>query len=398
MINKVIDFLLNKIGYIIALTVGIFFKDIINKDYIIYIIGGALLLLIIVWFLKQCLTQKEISKTPLNNNSAHNLNLLLKKFCKSIKKMDKKLSGENDFHIYFPEFDFSTAKVSMKKEPLKVTADNKEQIIKKICTDIISLKRTLLEINKSEMRVKLGNFLIKHTQDDKQRAEAYTDFLGWTKILNDNEQGISDIKKGIEINEARWSTLKNKKKYNEANECIFDIVRGYRHLGTTYYTYKFSRTDVQKYINKAYEYLSKINNSVKVDTVTYTRLAVGIKYNEILLQYYDLIKGKISKDCLKDIIGEIEKLYKVMCLTNGKDDVKNEKLFNALNCESLNKDYIKLNDIDNHRKVKIYSLYAALSNNENSTRSIKKIESILNKNIYIDEAVELYIYNKINNI
>ena len=206
------------------------------------------------------------------------------------------------------------------------------------------------------------------------------------------------ILKGIEINEARWSTLKNKKKYNEANECIFDIVRGYRHLGTTYYTYKFSRTDVQKYINKAYEYLSKINNSVKVDTVTYTRLAVGIKYNEILLQYYDLIKGKISKDCLKDIIGEIEKLYKVMCLTNGKDDVKNEKLFNALNCESLNKDYIKLNDIDNHRKVKIYSLYEALSNNENSTQSMKKIESILNKNIYIDEAVELYIYNKINNI
>ena len=82
MINKVIDFLLNKIGYIIALTVGIFFKDIINKDYIIYIIGGALLLLIIVWFLKQCLTQKEISKTPLNNNSAHNLNLLLKKSTK----------------------------------------------------------------------------------------------------------------------------------------------------------------------------------------------------------------------------------------------------------------------------------------------------------------------------
>ena len=64
----------------------------------------------------------------------------------------------------------------------------------------------------------------------------------------------------------------------------------------------------------------------------------------------------------------------------------------------INKDYMKLNDIDNQRKVKIYSLYAALSNNENSTRSMKKIESILNKNIYIDEAVELYIYDKINNI
>ena len=78
--------------------------------------------------------------------------------------------------------------------------------------------------------------------------------------------------------------------------------------------------------------------------------------------------------------------------------MKNEKLFDALDCNVLDKDYIKFNDIDNHRKVKIYSLYAALSNNENSTRSMKKIESILNKNIYIDEAVELYIYDKINNI
>ena len=36
--------------------------------------------------------------------------------------------------------------------------------------------------------------------------------------------------------------------------------------------------------------------------------------------------------------------------------------------------------------------------NEKSIKPLKEIERILNENIYIDEAVELYIYGKINSI
>jgi len=398
MLKKIIDFLEDKIGYLIVLTVGIFFKDIINKDLIKYIIGGATLLFIIIVIVKHYLSMKEISKTPLNNNSARKLNSLLKAFSKSIKKLDNKLSDSKDFKIFFPEFDFLTDTVRNKKKTLEVTEKNREQVIKKICTDIISMKRILLEINKSEIRLTLGKFLIKHTRDDKQRAEAYVDFLGWTKILNNKSQGINDIKKGIEINEGRWKTLERNNNDNEANECIFDIVRGYRHLGTTYYTYKFGRTDVQKHINKAYEYLSKINSNVQVDTITYTRLVVGIRYNEILLKYYDVINGKVSKDQLQKITEEMTILYKAICPLDGEAKVINENLFQALNCQNLNKNYVKLDNVDNHRKVKVYSLYAVLTNNKKSNHTIKEIEKILNNNIYIDEAVELYIYDKINDI
>ena len=70
-------------------------------------------------------------------------------------------------------------------------------------------------------------------------------------------------------------------------------------------------------------------------------------------------------------------------------------LYTAINEKKLNKNYMDINYIDNHRKIKICSLYAILFGNPSSKQSLKEVENILDSNIYIDEAIELYIYSKL---
>lgn len=393
MFKKVVDFLENKIGYLVALTVGIFFEEILNKVWIMYILGVTSSLFIILLVVKYYLSQKEIFKTPLNNNSARKLNLFLRKFCKTIKKLDRNLENKDQFIIFFPEFDFTQNAIYINRNQIKVNSKNRSQVISKVCDNIISLKRILLEINKSEIRIMLGNFLVKYSNDDKKRADGYIDFLGWTKILNEQKQGIIDIEKGIELCKVKRETCKNKLDNQGFNDYTLKIIRGYRHLGTTYYTYKFdkNRCSVEESINAAYKYLTEINCDNDEIKKQYTGLVIGIKYNSILLQYYNYVEKSLSRTELNKIKKQIKILYEFTYK-------QNLELLKEMKNLKLNVEYIDADSIDKHRKIKICSLYSILNENKESKDCMKEIEDILDQNIYIDEAIELYIYDKINNI
>ena len=66
------------------------------------------------------------------------------------------------------------------------------KICQEICTTIISLQRILLQLEQHNLRIKLGKYVIKYSEDIDQVIAAYVDFLGWTNIL------LGDVKKGLD--------------------------------------------------------------------------------------------------------------------------------------------------------------------------------------------------------
>lgn len=395
-VKKINGFLQYIIGIFAISVLDFIFSNHDNnqKMYNIYHIVGTILFFlsllgwIITIVISRYLDYKEISSGPLNNESGKNLNKLLKRYAKFLKKYSNNLSKYDKFNIKIPTFDFSVSNNNKRFTFDKKTIDlnNRNVHTTKICNTIMSLKRILLEINKSSLRIKFGQFVVNNSTNINQKIESYIDLLGWSKLLNGNSDGIKDINEGIKKCEGIILDSKNPISNQAKIYYNFQIIRAYRHLATTYYTYKIDKDNIKLNINKAFNYLSQLTNLSSDDEKQYTRLAVGLKYNSILFDYYEyLYNNKTNMNIIKD---NIKNLYDSIYSNN------NISLYTAINENNLNSNYLNINFIDNHRKIKICSLYAIIFDKNSSKIPLIEVEKILDNNIYIDEAIELYIYSK----
>lgn len=286
------------------------------------------------------------------------------------------------------------------------------EIYKVVQKNISSLRRILLQLEQHEKRIKLGEFVVKYSLDIKEQIESYLDDIGWTYVLlGDNKKGLEAVRMGLNLIDYKLDNLVPgyAKKYDpESKENIeinlsekdeilyYDLLllkaRALRHLGTTYYTYKTEKDEVRKHLSSAlnivYEeefkkfYLEyQGEQSIKAKRrKTYCGMTNGLEFNMMLYEYNCCMKHK-DVDAYK-----LEDMYGKVC-----------KMIDEIKADGLK---------DRHRFVKLKSfkcqLYTAINDlkfkNENPStvaEDLKDIETLLNDNIYFDEAIEVYLYEKI---
>ena len=384
--------------------------------------------------------KKEKSTTEWKRIHDHNKKIIdyMKKEDLHVKKEEmqnklSKLEKERDLDIkkaylenesYIPKNGLTANEKLMEIAQLSnLTQSQKTSEI--VCETIMSMQRVLLELEQYKLRIKFGEYLVKYSSNIDQVIAGYVDFLGWTYILEGKvNKGKEYVKQGIQFINAKIENAKaDPEGYPEGfNVHRYEILkaRALRHLGTTYYTYKGKNYDeVDSCLVEAIKLMktpffmevlpkalkdsiendklirekgeleedkdSQLTADLKKMNGDYDKMIFGLKYNHLLLKFYKYSKSREkSPEELDYIENEINKLYK---------DMQNR-------------------DVDSHRAVKILTLKNQISRNqmilgdkESRIQAYKsynkykgdllRIEKILNGNIYFDEAMEVYIYQKV---
>lgn len=267
------------------------------------------------------------------------------------------------------------------------------EISQKIIQSICDINRILLQVEQHKLRIKLGKYVARYTDDPFVQIEAYTDYIGWTNILIGNTRkgynaimtaiGLIDKQIGDGINVPKEMNAIDFYKY------LYLKARAYRHLGTTYYTYSSKDIETTSYLNKALEI---VNNSNFIenfkDKTKYDKLKYGIENNLLLAKYYNLI------ECLKK-----KTVDKVSCTIDSLLFEVEEKI-NEVN---------NMKDIDKHRLIKLIVLKnqiiranklnnGASINIENINADLNIIKNIFNNNINFDDAMEVFINQKVQTL
>lgn len=310
------------------------------------------------------------------------------------KELLKKVYKENTKYVDEKNMDANNPINTMAEMATETQA---KLVCKEICRTIISLQRILLQLEQHNLRIKLGKYVIKYSDDIDQVITSYVDFLGWTYILlGDDKKGIEYVKIGLEYIDYKLEQAKVGSK--DFYKYTLLKARALRHIGTTYYTYKTPNdTFVKESLKEA---ISLCENALQLEGTKeffldnpkfksdYDKMMFGLNYNDLLYDYYIAIAKKDkSSETLQEIADKVNKLLK------GVED----------------------HDVDDHRLVKILTFKNQVERNEmvlgeepsqeeyeawwnEYSHDLKEIESILSKNIYFDEAMEVYIYQKIQGL
>lgn len=268
------------------------------------------------------------------------------------------------------------------------------QVYNVLYATIHDLERILLQLEQHSLRIKLGKYVVKCSNNIDETVHAYVDLIGWTHILlGDNKKGFASIQSGIDLINYKLNSLE--KNTPEYYKYVLLKARALRHIGTTYYTYRSKKDKFVK--EKLLEAIALISEKDVVDYYnstpslkeTYGKMMFGLKYNVLLYDYYVALENK-------DEIGE-----KINIISKGVEELRKE-------VDSSDFD-------DNHRMVKVLTLQNQIEKNkilQSKTltddrskewtnqlhKDLHSIETVLNKNIYFDEAMEVYICQKVDEL
>jgi hypothetical protein len=259
---------------------------------------------------------------------------------------------------------------------------------------IKDIERILLQLEQHKLRIKFGEYVVKCSNNIDHAIHAYVDLIGWTHVLlGDNKKGLASIQCGLDLIDYKLNSLpKNSPEYYE---CVYQKARALRHLGTTYYTYRTPKDKfVKEKLKEAIALMTQkdviiyYNSSLPLKE-KYEKMVSGLKYNELLYDYYVALEKKDEfGDKLKQISEGIDKLY-VEVQTSEIED--NHRLVKILTLK---------NQIDKNRIMETNTLQD--DNNQlfmsQFRKDLKIIEKVLNKNIYFDEAMEVYICQKVQDL
>lgn len=268
------------------------------------------------------------------------------------------------------------------------------QIYNHLYSSIKDLERILLQLEQHKLRIKFGKYVVKSGINIDHTIHAYVDLIGWTHVLlGDNKKGLASIQCGLDLIDYKLNSLpKNSKDYYE---CLYQKARALRHMGTTYYTY---RTPKDKFVKeKLLEAIGLLSTKDVIEYYyssmslkeKYEKMMSGLKYNVLLYDYYVALEKKDQFGEKLDIISQgIDKLYEEIQNSDVED---NHRLVKVLTFK---------NQIDKNIIMRTATLKDDNCNlvADQLRKDLSKIEQVLNKNIYFDEAMEVYICQKVQDL
>ncbi len=320
-------------------------------------------------------TKGKVVKTDENNDKLNKLLQELKKY--QFTNINKKAKTQNKKHI---------------KTTKQIDRNTSQIVSARIIKCILELDRVLLQIEQYQLKIKLGKFIIKYSNNDFEILKAYIDFVGWTNfLLGKNKEGRNAIAQAILMidnkigKETNIPSDMNEKDYYEYK---FLKVRALRHLSTTHYSYK-SNDYIEDEFDESYKIMKEVNfKNYYVNSSRYLNMLIGIENNYYLYKFY-IHQEMVKKNQISDFD------YKTVM------DIINEYIQKI-------KD-MPLQEQDRHRLIKLYvfknQLLKEFSDEKNSINErnefkedLKNIETIFNKNIYLDDALEVFVNEKIQDL
>ena len=312
------------------------------------------------------------------------------RFHNKIRKIsNNKILPEEKLKLLVEKYKNFPKKRVTKKGLKYCSAEQASNIYEIIHKDIDDLRRILLQLSKHRLRIKLGEYVIKYSGNEKERIDSYLDDIGWTYVLmGNNKKGSNAIEQGLVLING---TLAKYNDQTEKDSKYYDYIilktRALRHLGTTYYTYRTAKEKVKEYLEEGLNLIMKddvYNYFMKNNKAKYYRMRNGIKFNLLYFDYLNNKNNKISDEKLKYLYDEITKQIKELDYQIENENVHDDhryvkssafriQLYDLINDEAFKKEKSDINDAD-----------------------FKKIESLLNNNIYFDEALENYLELKIS--
>ncbi len=386
-------------------------------------------------------TQKKIKVVTKKINRSYTFNR--KQELESlIKEKNELLDKYYDQSHGYADAEILNANKPVKKMLKLATYEESQKVFNLIYGTVKDMERILLQLEQHELRVKLGEYVVKYSTDIDKTIHAYVDYLGWTYVLLDkNKKGFQAIQNGLHLIDYKINVSKaGHEKYCELKKageeipatilkehvdyCEYTLqkARALRHLGTTYYTYRsFKENFVKETFKKeelhkkgVWNFENTVNPYVKYklaeglnllqeesvieyfnETIerqkTYSKMVFGIKYNDLLYDYYVAIYKNIQSVETYVRINEQLNLLDEEIKKSGFDD--NHRL-------------IKILTLKNQLKHKIYNqqdeaganIEKVDDMNKLLAKDLKTIESVLNQNIYFDEAMEVYVCQKIRKL
>ncbi len=322
------------------------------------------------------------------------------------------------------------------------TFEESQKVFNLIYGTVKDMERILLQLEQHELRIKLGKYVVKYSTDIDKTIHAYVDYLGWTYVLlGENKKGFQAIQNGLHLidykinvskaGHQKYCELKKAgeeipqlvaKQHEDYCEYVLQKARALRHLGTTYYTYRsfkdnfvkdnFKKEEIGK--KSPWNFENTVNPYVKYklkegldllqeesvieyfnETIekrkTYSKMVFGIKYNDLLYDYYVAVYKNIQsietyvqiRNQLNVLIEEIDK--------SEFDD--NHRLIKILTLKNQLKHKIYNQQDESGMKIEGAEEWDKLL-----AKDLKTIEKVLNQNIYFDEAMEVYVCQKIRKL
>lgn len=332
---------------------------------------------------------KYLKKGKYNVDNCSNKNK--KKYEESKKGLEDKIRALiKDHSENYSDLEALKAYNGVHKVMSDAILEKNYKISQNIIKCIFDMNRILLQLEQHNYRIKLGKYVAFFAVDEEQRIKAYMDLIGWSHILLGSKKGYAAINNAINIIENRiGKELSPKAPEGIPQEMyenyLFLKARAYRHLGSTYYTFK--NVDAEYYCNQSLKVLDVLEASGFKDRreADYNNMMFGVKNNYYLYQLYKFIAD--SRRGNGDISDLTNSLNKVNDAIERLSAIPKEKQ-------------------DNHRMLKLLSLKCQINKALSvvtanpmdiveTAKSLKIIESTLSKNIYFDDAMEVYSNQKV---
>lgn len=324
--------------------------------------------------------KKEENKKEVDNEHI-NKSFAIKKHaeCIAINKIIKKTNK-----------DFSKENNSEHKKEICYKASQQ------LCKEIMSMERSLLHFENYDTRIKLGEFVVKYSDDLDDVIKGYINLIGYSYIMKYKyKKGEEKIKEGINLLNKKIKAI-DPKKLDDIYSAKMLIIRAYRHLSTTFYTFRNDNKKSLEYMNKGYKLLDEkefkdyyFKNSQRKGF--YYEMRLGYDTNKIYHNILALNSKKYNFSEKESIINEAIKLI--------DDDIKVMNELEQKNIMIVKHRVMKLRVL----RAKLMRLYnesygnASKESREgyNIEDDLKVAEDIIKNNIFIDEAFEMYAIEKV---
>lgn len=267
-------------------------------------------------------------------------------------------------------------------------------------------ERILLQLGMYDLRLKFGRYVAQAcaiTKNFEYTLKAYTDYLGWTSILiGKGKQGKRYVEKAVSILNERIESYNNAKQLDESQladlfNCYYYLARCKRHIATTYYARPYlTDSEIQRYMDEARNHVDsmrEVNDKLggKYDEKIKTMLN-GIEYNQNLFTFETLhYSDNLNQSQKDDYYRELTKLLDVL-QANRKESQTIHDNHRLVKDDSLlyrvTDSIVKFVKAQPHPTSEQLALSASLEGE--LTAYLDEMNKILNKNIYFDEAMEVY--------
>ncbi len=279
-----------------------------------------------------------------------------------------------------------------------------------ILDEVKSISRPLLLLGEYKVRYLIGKKISQNTRDDEVKMRYMMDEMGWTSVLMGKERAIKEIEAAMDVFPVEI-VIKNKKRvmdYTHKSDAdlrkLFLVVRAKRHLASTPFL------TIEKKLSNALDALTIMDYLKKVDYIDNIipehkrkEMLAGIHYALGETYYQKAHTFWKEKGLHYDVYEYLASSFKYARLTSKASKLfeNQHRYLKALLLENslinLFQEINRPTDFKKATEALEFSTDLAEMTLQDLHQNIATIEALLNTSIYVDEAFEIYLKQKIMN-